>query len=140
MDLQGRPELGLEDLARETGEVAEQLVEWRSLGLLGAKECAGFSLEDVEVVRLIQFCLRRGSSIEALARAEVAEPGFLRHYVRQLPPEGVEPKHTLQEAAGIAELDPRKTLCSSFSGSPQTRLAGLPRPRHASSTSTFTSV
>ena len=56
---QQRPSgLSLEELARRTGETTELLLQWRSLRLIGVEDQEGFRPEDIECVRLIQFCLR----------------------------------------------------------------------------------
>lgn len=98
-------ELSLEELASRTGQPAEDLLRWRSLGLVGAESREGFSLEDLEIARLIQFCLRRGAGIDTIAAAEEAEPGFLRNYLTQLFPSGVEPTYSPEEAAALTGLD-----------------------------------
>ncbi len=64
--------LSIEDLARRTGEPVQHLRRWRSLGLIGAKGVSGFSLEDVESVRLIKLLLRRDAEMEAIQRAAKA--------------------------------------------------------------------
>ncbi|MGH7897471.1 MAG: adenylate/guanylate cyclase domain-containing protein, partial [Candidatus Binatia bacterium] len=98
-------ELCLDELARRTGEAPEQLVRWRSLGLIGAADREGFRAEEVEIVRLIQLCLRRGIGDATIARAEEAEKGFLRNYLGQLFPAGIEREYSLAEAASTVGVD-----------------------------------
>jgi class 3 adenylate cyclase len=98
-------ELTLDELERRTGETTEHLLAWRSLGLIGAPDREWFVLEDVERVRLIQFCVRRGVRGETIAHAEKVEQGFLRRYLDELFPESIKPMCTLSEAAGMIGLD-----------------------------------
>jgi adenylate cyclase len=105
MGEQGSTSLSLQELGRQTGELPERLREWRSLGLIGAPGQDAFGLRDVERVRLIQFCVRRGLSAETIVRAEEAEGDFLGRYLDQLFPSGIEPTWPLEEAAELAGLD-----------------------------------
>ena len=73
-------ELSLEQLAALAGEPVVQLEHWRSVGLLDA-DGAGFSAKDVEWIRMVQLALRRGISLERLARAQKDESSFLRRYL-----------------------------------------------------------
>src|SRR5436190_21760712 len=88
--------LSLEELGKQTGELPERLREWRSLGLVGAPGQDAFGLRDVERVRLIQFCMRRGFSVEMIVRAEEAEGDLLGRYL--------DPTWPLEEAAELAGL------------------------------------
>jgi len=99
-----KAELTLEELSRSTGEPVERLGQWRSQGLIGAEDGEGFRLEDVEKVRLVQTFLRRGISLEAVARAD-SQQGFLDHYLGLLFPEGITPTYSLAEAAEMIGLD-----------------------------------
>lgn len=96
--------LTIDELSRWTGEPAERLGQWRSLGLIGAEGSEGFRPEDVERVRLIQVLLRRGIGQEAIARADRAE-GFLGRYLGLMFPGGVTPPYSLAEAAEILGLE-----------------------------------
>src|SRR5439155_9664482 len=69
-------ELTLDELAELTAAPADQLREWRSLGLIGRESAETFGPEDVQRIRLIQLLLRRGIGLEAIARVE-QEQGFL---------------------------------------------------------------
>ena len=60
--------LTLEQLARYTGEPEERLRDWRSRGLIGGSR-ETLEHRDLERVRLIQLCLRRGISLDAIAEA-----------------------------------------------------------------------
>ncbi len=97
--------IALGDLATRTGEAPEQLREWRALRLIGAEDREDFRPEDVERVRLIQFCLRRGVVIETIVRAEEDQQGFLRYYLDQLFPVGIPAEVSLPEAAAMTGLD-----------------------------------
>ncbi len=101
----GRPPLSIEDLASRTGESVERLREWRSLGLIGTKPGSSLALENVEIVRLIQLCLRRGISVDALSRIEREQGSFLRRYIETLYPPGFEPVFSLEEAAAEAGIE-----------------------------------
>jgi len=106
---QQRPSLSLDDLATRAGESIEQLRTWNSLGLIGTKDASSFALEDVEIVRLIQLCLRRGISVDALSRIENEQGSFLRRYLETLYPPGFEPRYSLEEAAAQAGVDTELT-------------------------------
>ncbi|MBI5287587.1 MAG: YHS domain-containing protein [Chloroflexi bacterium] len=101
----GRPTLSIEDLAARAGESVGQLREWHALGLIGKKGANSFALEDVEIARLIQLCLRRGISIDALSRIENEQGSFIRRYLETLYPPGFEPRYSLEEAAAEARVD-----------------------------------
>jgi len=93
--------LSLEELARYTGEPEERLREWRSRGLIGAGDHS--SHRDLERVRLVQLCLRRGISLDAMVEANRSQR-LIDRYVEMLP----EPSHrtySLAEAAEVAGLD-----------------------------------
>jgi len=96
-------ELTLEELSRSTGEPVERLGQWRSLGLIGAEGGERFRPEDVEKVRLVQLFLRRGISVEAIARA--AKGGLLDRYVERLLPGSAGPTYSLAEAAEMLGMD-----------------------------------
>jgi DNA-binding transcriptional MerR regulator len=78
------PGLSIEELAERTGEPAEHLREWQSLGLIGRSETS-FSSEDIERARLIQLFLRRGIGLESIAHAERSQ-SLLGHYVETIFP------------------------------------------------------
>jgi adenylate cyclase len=95
--------MSLAELATSTGEPPDELQRWSSLRLIGTK--GAFYLEDVERVRLIRLAMQRGISIETIARAEATEDDFLRHYLVQIFPSGIEQGHSLKEAAQATGLD-----------------------------------
>jgi adenylate cyclase len=105
MSEQRLPRLSLRELGAQTGESSECLEQWRSLGLIGAAGPNAFELADVERVRLIGLCVRRGIAIETIVRAEATEEGFLQHYLDQLFPSGIERSYSLGEAAEMARID-----------------------------------
>lgn len=100
--------LSIEELAGRTHESVERLREWHNLGLIGGRD-GSFTLEDVEIVRLIQLCLRRGIGVDALRRIE-EQGSFLRRYLETLYPPGFEPVYTLDEAAAEAGIDTELAL------------------------------
>jgi class 3 adenylate cyclase len=95
-------ELTLEQLSRYTGEPEDRLRDWRSRGLIGA---GGGRLRqrDLERVRLIQLCLRRGISLDAIAEAN-RNQRMIDRYVEMLP-EPADRAYSFAEAAEIAGLD-----------------------------------
>ncbi len=97
--------LTLERLAEWTGEPVERLREWRSLGLIGRSGPEPLGLEDLERVRLVQLCLRRGISAEAIARADREGGGLLDAYLQLLFPGGFQRRYSLAEAAEILGFD-----------------------------------
>ena len=94
-----------EELARRSAAPPDDVLAWRSLGLIGKPGTDSFSPDDIERVRLIQLCLRRGISIEAIVRAEQQTHGFLRRYVGLAFPKGVGGASSLADAAANAGLD-----------------------------------
>ena len=100
----GRAELSLEELAMRTGADQTDIARWRELALVGSSQSDRFSTDDVERSRLIQLCLRRGISLDALVRAEQQPQGFLRRYLGLAFPGGVGASHTLSDAAASAGL------------------------------------
>jgi class 3 adenylate cyclase/YHS domain-containing protein len=95
--------LTLEELARWTGEPTERLREWRSLGLIGAGDGERFEPEDLERTRLVQTFLRRGISLDTIARQ--AKGGLLDRFVELLFPGGTGITYSLAEAAEVLGLD-----------------------------------
>ncbi len=97
-------QLTLEELAGLSGEPPERLREWRSRGLIGDGDGAGLNLGDLERVRLIQLCLRRGISLETIAEADRTQ-GLISRYVQMIFPESLRRTYSFAEAAEIAGLD-----------------------------------
>lgn len=100
-----RRQISLDALSAHTGEPVERLREWRDLGLIGAGREDAFAVEDIEVVRLIQHCLRRGIDARALLGLDEASGQFLRRYIETLYPPGLEPMYSIEEAAQRAGVD-----------------------------------
>jgi len=98
-------ELTLDELAELTAAPADQLREWRSLGLIGCESAQTFRPEDVQRIRLIQLLLRRGIGLDAIAGAE-KEQGFLARYIEVMFPCGVGAISSLPEVARILGVDP----------------------------------
>src|SRR5437764_1392247 len=95
--------MNLEELSQWSGESAERLLEWRSLGLsAGGRAHPG--PEDVERARLIGFLLRRGIRLEAIAKAD-REQDVLASYVRTAFTPGSGRTYSVEEAVGIVGLD-----------------------------------
>ena len=97
-------ELTLEELAELTAAPADQLREWRSLGLIGRESAETFRAEDVQRIRLIQLLLRRGIGLAAIARVE-QEQGFLSRYIDVMFPTGVRAIYSLAEVNRMLGMD-----------------------------------
>src|SRR5439155_11017994 len=97
-------ELTLEELAELTAAPADQLREWRSLGLIGRESAETFRPEDVQRIRLIQLLLRRGIGLAAIARVE-QEQGFLSRYIDVMFPAGVRAIYSLAEVNRMLGMD-----------------------------------
>ncbi len=97
-------ELTLEELAELTAAPADQLREWRSLGLIGRESAETFRTEDVQRIRLIQLLLRRGIGLAAIARVE-QEQGFLSRYIDVMFPTGVRAIYSLAEVNRMLGMD-----------------------------------
>ncbi|TMA38517.1 MAG: YHS domain-containing protein [Deltaproteobacteria bacterium] len=95
--------MNLEELSQWSGESAERLLEWRSLGLIGGGR-DDLGPEDVERARLIGFLLRRGIRLEAIAKAD-REQDVLASYVRTAFTPGSGRTYSVEEAVGIVGLD-----------------------------------
>jgi adenylate cyclase len=93
--------LSLQQLSRYTGEPEERLHDWRSRGLIGGED--GLEERDLQRARLIQLCLRRGISLDAIVEANRAE-GLIDRYVEILPKPS-ERTYSLAEAAEIVGMD-----------------------------------
>ena len=81
-------DLTLLELARRVVEPPERLREWRALRLIGREGRETYDAADVERVRVIQLLLRRGITVEAIARANDDETLLDRHVALAFP-EGV---------------------------------------------------
>ena len=95
--------LTLEDLSRFTGEPAERLEEWRERGLLGVGG-DGFSRDDIERVRLVSLCLRRGITIDAIVDAALNQR-LIERYVKMATDASSGTSYSLAEAAEVIGLD-----------------------------------
>src|SRR5947209_20490268 len=95
--------MNLEELSQWSGESAERLLEWRSLGLIGGGR-DDFGPEDVERARVIGLLLRRGIRLEAIAKAD-SEEHVLASYLRSALTPGSARTYSLEEAVGIVGLD-----------------------------------
>jgi class 3 adenylate cyclase/YHS domain-containing protein/DNA-binding transcriptional MerR regulator len=102
-------DLTLPELARRVGEPPERLREWTSLRLVGRDGRDAFDATDIERIRVIQLLLRRGITIEAIARANDEETLLDRH-VELAFPDGVGPMFALDTAAARLGVDV-ETLC-----------------------------
>lgn len=95
--------VGLEDFARQTGEDSDLLLDWRDKGLIGTPGETEFQPQDVERVKLIRLCLRRGFEIDDVARAE-HDNGIITRYSAFLGEPG--PRFTVEQAAAEVGLEP----------------------------------
>jgi class 3 adenylate cyclase/YHS domain-containing protein len=109
--------LSLEDLSRRTGEPKERLEDWRSRGLIGRGADGTFTMQDLEAARLVQMCLRRGVSIDAIAEAE-RKHGMIERYFDLVPGRRAGPSYSVAEAAEASgvELDTARKLWSLIGG------------------------
>ncbi len=96
--------LTLEDLSRFTGEPPERLEEWRRRGLLKGSDDDGFAREDIERVRLVSLCLRRGIALDAIVDA-AGRYGMIERYVDLASAAPGDRWHSLAEAAEVIGLD-----------------------------------
>ncbi|MGH2403770.1 MAG: adenylate/guanylate cyclase domain-containing protein, partial [bacterium] len=96
-------ELTFDQLSRYTGEPVERLREWRSLGLIG--RTSEYTLQDADRVRLLQACLRRGITAEAVARANEKYGDLLDDYLRLVSPGGVQSRYSIADAAELLGID-----------------------------------
>ena len=71
------------ELSAQCGEPAERLLTWRSAGLIGAEGPDLFAPEDLQRIRLIQFLLRRGFGLDAIAQAN-RNAGLVTSYAELL--------------------------------------------------------
>ena len=84
------------ELSEQRGEPAERLLSWRSASLIGTEGTDLFASEDLQRIRLIQFLLRRGFELEAIARAN-RDAGLVTSYADLL--SSPERTYSLDEAA-----------------------------------------
>jgi class 3 adenylate cyclase/YHS domain-containing protein len=105
-------ELTLPELARRVGEPPERLREWRSLRLIGREGCETYDAADVERVRVIQLLLRRGITVETVARANDDETLLDRHVALAFPA-GVGTMMSLEAVAARlgVDLETLRRLC-----------------------------
>jgi adenylate cyclase len=99
--------LTLDDLARRTGESADDLRQWLALGLIRVDARGAFGHEDVERARLVRMFLLRGIALEDIARS--CREGELRvlmpSYLDALFPGEGRAMLTIEEAADRVGLD-----------------------------------
>src|SRR3989441_6328719 len=95
--------MNLEELSQWSGEPAERLLEWRSLGLIGGGR-DDFGPEDVERARLIGLLLRRGIRLEAIAKTD-REQNILGSYVNATFTPGSRRAYSLEEAVESVGLN-----------------------------------
>ena len=92
-------ELSLSDLAARTRQPEEELRRWIELGLLREQAGGGFLPEHIERVRFVQLLLRRGITLEEIARAR----DELDFRARRIARSG--PWYSLEDAAEMAGID-----------------------------------
>jgi hypothetical protein len=71
------------ELSERCGEPAERLRTWRAAGLIGSEGPDLFVPEDLQRIRLIQFLLRRGFALDAIAQAN-RDAGLVTSYAELL--------------------------------------------------------
>ena len=71
------------ELSAQCGEPAERLRTWRATGLIGTEGPDLFAPEDLQRIRLIQFLLRRGFGLDAIAQAN-RDAGLVTSYAELL--------------------------------------------------------
>jgi class 3 adenylate cyclase/YHS domain-containing protein len=84
------------EVGRRIGEPAERIDEWGSHGLIGSAGAAAYRSDDVERARLIQYLLRRGIELSAIAEAD-REQDLLARRVQQIFPAGVGRAYSISE-------------------------------------------
>src|SRR6266849_2993144 len=94
-------QLTLQELSARIGESVEQLRGWCSLGLIGRNDSKEFALEDLQRARLIQFLLRRGINLPAIARADKEQALLTRYMELMFPGGGVGQTYSLREATDL---------------------------------------
>ena len=93
----------LEELSEWSGERPDDLREWRSLGLVGGSGDE-FAPDDVERARVVGLLLRRGISLEAIAKTD-REQSILASYLHSnFTPRSTQ-AYSLDEAASSLGLD-----------------------------------
>ena len=96
--------LTLDDLSRFTGEPRERLEEWRRRELLSGSEGEDFVREDIERVRLVAMCLRRGIALDDIAEAS-QKHGVTQRYVDMVSEASTGRWYSIAEAAEAIGLD-----------------------------------
>ena len=98
--------LSIRRLAELTGEQADRLRAWQTLGLLPGNGDDQLDVQCVERTRLIRFAERRGISPEVLAEMSRTHGDLLGQYVGLLAPDGPRGTHELPDVAASSGLDP----------------------------------
>jgi adenylate cyclase len=96
--------VNLDEVARFTGEQAEDIRRWQELGLVA--EGNDFDAEDLERIGLVSFAARRGVGPEEMARYCAEQGDWLDVFVRWGVPPGENAAYDRDELARRAELDP----------------------------------
>ena len=96
--------LTLDDLSRFTGEPPERLQEWRRRELLSGSEGEDFVREDIERVRLVAMCLRRGIALDDITEASQRD-GVIQRYVDMVSEASTGRWYSLAEAAEAIDLN-----------------------------------
>src|SRR2546428_2936453 len=92
-----------EQLSEWSGERPEDLREWRSLGLVGVSGDE-FAPDDVERARVVGLLLRRGISLEAIAKTDREQNILASHPHCNFTPRSTQ-AYSLDEAASSLGLD-----------------------------------
>ena len=94
----------LQDLSRFTGEPSERLSDWRRRGLLKGSDTDGFTREDIERVRLVTLCLRRGIALDDIVDAAQRHE-MIDRYVEMASESATGRWYSLAEAAEASGFD-----------------------------------
>jgi adenylate cyclase len=96
--------VNVDEVARFTGETAEDIRHWQELGLVRRGD--EFGADELERIGLVSFAARRGVSPEEMARYCAAHGDWLEVFVRWAIPPGQSTAYDRDELARRAELDP----------------------------------
>src|SRR5206468_1933675 len=95
----------LAELAEETGEQTESLLEWQKLGLLPG-DPESFPMSHIERVRLVQFAALQGIAPDRLAEISGKQGDLLDFLVDTLPSSPSGRGRSFDEAASTLGIDP----------------------------------
>ncbi len=97
-------QISLEQLSQLSGEPRGRLEDWRSRGLIGRGPDGSLTVLDRESVRLVQMCLRRGITIDAIAEADRLHH-LIERYFDIVAPDTSGAKYSVAEVAQMSGID-----------------------------------